>query len=348
MGSIVLEALGSVLEGPKERSIPMSLDDSPHAAFNLTIDPRQLDELQRVDGRHAVRAACFVAIYGISATGAWQLHAQLSTPWLAWLASLPLYLLAAAALHGISLFTHEGVHGALARHPGWNRWWSCLAAWPVLQNFAAYKVLHLRHHRHLGVAGDPDHYPNYSSWTWAVFLAHWLRLLIGYPVYITMIPILGFRQGSPSDRRWIIAESLAVLGLVAGGVALAWRFDGWQLLLHAWVIPMLLINTMVNIRGMSQHTLLEHAADPIRGTRSILTNRITRFFMCNENYHLEHHLFPRVPWYNLDELHRMLRDELRQRGAPFISSYWAFVVEFAIGSWRRRTGVERVPEERPS
>ena len=53
---------------------------------------------------------------------------------------------------------------------------------------------------------------------------------------------------------------------------------------------MLIINSLVNIRGMSPHTFLEHQSDPIRGTRSILTNPVTAFFMCNENYHLEHHL----------------------------------------------------------
>jgi fatty acid desaturase len=75
--------------------------------------------------------------------------------------------------------------------------------------------------------------------------------------------------------------------------------------------------------------------DPIRGTRSILTNRLTAFFMCNENYHLEHHLYPGVPWYNLPALHRELRAELVARGAPFIPSYAAFVRDFVVGSVRR-------------
>ena len=109
----------------------------------------------------------------------------------------------------------------------------------------------------------------------------------------------------------------------------------WAWLLHAWLIPMLIINTLVNVRGMSQHTFLEHYDDPVAGTRSILTNRVTRYFMCNENYHLEHHLFPRVPWYNLSQLHRVLKGQLDARQAPFIRSYFAFVREFAIGSWRR-------------
>jgi len=39
--------------------------------------------------------------------------------------------------------------------------------------------------------------------------------------------------------------------------------------------PMLVINTMVNIRGMSQHTFLEHQSDTNTWHRSILTNPVT-------------------------------------------------------------------------
>jgi fatty acid desaturase len=100
---------------------------------------------------------------------------------------------------------------------------------------------------------------------------------------------------------------------------------------------MVAINTMVNIRGMSQHTLLEEPIHSIRGTRTILTRPLIAYFMCNENYHLEHHLYPRVPWYNLPRLHDALEPRLVEAGAPFISSYTAFLKEFAVKSldlWR--------------
>jgi fatty acid desaturase len=98
---------------------------------------------------------------------------------------------------------------------------------------------------------------------------------------------------------------------------------------------MLIINTFVNIRGMRQHTFLEQPDDPVRGTRSILTNRVTEFFICNENYHLEHHLFPRVPWYNLKQLHGAVGQQLVDRDAPFVHSYVEFVCEFVRKSWSR-------------
>jgi fatty acid desaturase len=272
--------------------------------------------------RHAQRIGTFLFLYLCGAA----LAISHPGPW-----AFPAYLLAAAALHGISLFAHEAVHGTLAPGRFTNRLAGALCAIPVLQNCSAYRVLHLRHHRHLGDDGDPDHYANYTRRGWLIFGMNWARLLIGYPVYITAIPVLGFRQGKIDDRIGIVCELAATLAAAAW----AWNQIPANWLIHGWLIPMVLINTMVNIRGMSQHTLLEHANDEIRGTRSILTTPLVRFFMCNENYHLEHHLHPGVPWYGLPELHQKLEPELRRQGAPYIRSYTQFVREFLDHTWQQ-------------
>ncbi|CAN5866234.1 fatty acid desaturase [soil metagenome] len=293
--------------------------------------------------RHWLRLGCFIVLYVLGAGGAVMAVGRVTETW-QWVLLSPLYLLAAASLHGISLLTHEAVHGTLCRNRLWNGVLGAACAMPVLQNFSAYRVLHLRHHQHLGEDGDPDHYANYTRWTWMVFFMNWLRLLIGYPVYIVAIPILGFRQGNLKERLGIVAET-AITALMVGAVWLSPipAVSIW----HGWLIPMLFINTMVNIRGMSQHTLLEHANDEIQGTRTILTSPVVRFFMCNENYHLEHHLYPGVPWHHLPEVHEALKDELTTRGAPYIPSYTFFVGEFMRHSVNRSPLGRRHPISKP-
>lgn len=302
------------------------------SSHGVVIDAGLHEQLHAESYRSLIRGIVFVTLYLGCGAAIWQLR-DLDLPGIEIvLACLPLYLVAAASLHGISLFTHEAVHGVLSSNHTINRTMGIACALPVLQNYSAYKVLHLRHHKHLGQEGDPDHYDNYSRWTWLVFTMHWVRLIIGYPIYIVMIPILGYRQGRPSERRWIVFEVVLLLLLMAAVIASPLP---WALLLHVWLIPMLIINTLVNIRGMSQHTFLEQPDDPVQGTRSILTNPVTTFFMCNENYHLEHHLFPRVPWYNLKQLHTAIKDQLDDRQAPFVFSYFEFVREFVHKSWAR-------------
>jgi len=281
--------------------------------------------------RHWARLLCFIALY-VLAAAAVVMAADRVSAWWQWLLMLPVYLLAGASLHGVSLFTHEAVHGTLSKNRLWNDLLGAACAIPVLQNCSAYRVLHLRHHQHLGEEGDPDHYANYTRWSWMVFTMNWARLLIGYPVYIVAIPVLGFKHGTAKARAGILAEVAATALLIAAIIAL--KVPGaW--ILHGWLIPMLFINTMVNIRGMSQHTLLEHADDEVRGTRSILTVPLVRYFMCNENYHLEHHLYPGVPWHQLPKVHAALKGELREKGAPYIPSYSSFVREFIRGSLKR-------------
>ncbi|MFT5126433.1 MAG: fatty acid desaturase [Rhodothermales bacterium] len=265
-------------------------------------------------GRHYRRLLSFMLIYGSCGYGAFLVQRVAGwPPAAAWALSLPLYLLAAAALHGISLFAHEAVHQTLAENKTWNRVLGAACAIPVLQNCSAYRVLHLRHHGALGEEGDPDHYANYTRWTWMVFIMNWLRLIIGYPVYITAIPLLGFKNGSGKDRTLIVLEVLAA-GLVIAGV---WMSGiPRDALIHGWLLPMLFINFMVNIRGMSQHTLLVDAADEIKGTRTILTSRLVAYFMCNENYHLEHHLYPAARGIICRKFMRRCRRNFANMGRP--------------------------------
>lgn len=267
------------------------------------------------------RAALFGLIYAAAAIGAVALP---------WYGALPCSVLAAAALHGISLFTHEAVHGVLARRRWLNHLLGALCAWPVLQNFAAYRVLHLRHHAHMGIEGDPDHYENYTGRRWLVYAMHWGRLLAGYPAYLLAIPVLALRQGAARDRLWLSLEVIAA----AGGLTVACLTLPTAWIVHGWLIPMIVINTLVNVRGMSQHTLLADAADPVRGTRTIRGGPMSRFFMCNENFHLEHHLYPGVPWHRLPALHAALEPQLIALGAPLIPTYRSFVADFVGATLR--------------
>jgi fatty acid desaturase len=316
----------------------MSHDE--HAGRRPRLDPSLSGALHAPSAAHYLRIAQFIALYIVGAAGAIWLFAATGGAWWSWLVCAPLYLLAGASLHGVSLFTHEAVHGLLSRRPTWNRLLGALCAWPVLQTCSAYIVLHLKHHKHTGAPGDPDHFKNYTPRSPLVFAMHWGRLLLGYPAYISAIPVLGFIEGDWRDRRWIAVEVACLAGLIVAGVTLVRAgVVPWAWALHGWLLPMLFINTMVNIRGMSQHTLLEHERDVVRGTRTILTNRVTAWFMCNENYHLEHHLYPGVPWHRLPTLHAELEPALRAQGAPFIPSYAAFVADFVRASlWREDAG----------
>jgi fatty acid desaturase len=72
---------------------------------------------------------------------------------------------------------------------------------------------------------------------------------------------------------------------------------------------MTVYQVILRIRGVLEHAAVPDRADPLRNARTILTkNPVARFFLNPHHvaYHLEHHLYPAVPHYNLPRLHRAL------------------------------------------
>ena len=74
--------------------------------------------------------------------------------------------------------------------------------------------------------------------------------------------------------------------------------------------------------GVTQHgTLAEDVLDHRLNTRTIYMNPVFRFMYLNMNYHLEHHMFPMVPYYSLPALHEIIKDDCPE---PYPSTWAAY------------------------
>lgn len=63
--------------------------------------------------------------------------------------------------------------------------------------------------------------------------------------------------------------------------------------------------------GVTQHAgLAEDVVDHRLNTRTVRMNVVHRFLYLNMNYHLEHHIFPNVPYDALPQLHALVKDQL--------------------------------------
>jgi fatty acid desaturase len=229
--------------------------------------------------------------------------------------------LAAVGLNAFVLLLHEGMHHTLFERPFWNRWVSVLLGATVLMSFSAYQVMHLRHHTYLGDPRDPDDYHNYSAKRGLVWLMHFFRLLSGAFLYLLLIPFLSLRHGSPVARRRVLVEYsfIALLYLIIALTVPA------TVIVHGWLIPVVLVGFMTNVRGFTQHGITD-AADPFLASRTIRANPVVAFCLLNENFHLEHHLFPEVPSHHLRELHELIWPRLPR--AVTGRSYLGFLARF--------------------
>ena len=78
-------------------------------------------------------------------------------------------------------------------------------------------------------------------------------------------------------------------------------FIGLPVIYGSWLMP---------IYGLTQHTgLAEDVLDHRLNCRTVEMNFINRFFYWNMNYHIEHHMFPLVPYHALPELHKLMKDD---------------------------------------
>jgi fatty acid desaturase len=63
--------------------------------------------------------------------------------------------------------------------------------------------------------------------------------------------------------------------------------------------------------GLLQHGgLAENVTDHRLNSRTVLMNPISRFIYWNMNYHVEHHMFPMVPYHALPKLHELIKHDL--------------------------------------
>ena len=91
-------------------------------------------------------------------------------------------------------------------------------------------------------------------------------------------------------------------------------------LLWYWLLPMNVAMVLSNVRANAER-VGTGADGAMLTSRTVISNRLVSLLMCNLNYHLEHHLYPGVPWYNLPRLHKLLRPAYAEAGAHIERSY---------------------------
>jgi fatty acid desaturase len=65
--------------------------------------------------------------------------------------------------------------------------------------------------------------------------------------------------------------------------------------------------------GLTQHLgLNEDVLDHRLNSRTVYMNPINRFIYWNMNYHVEHHMFPMIPYHSLPALHEEMKHDCPQ------------------------------------
>ena len=93
-------------------------------------------------------------------------------------------------------------------------------------------------------------------------------------------------------------------------IAVSIIYQTWLPMLYI-VLPNLYGKTLILLFGLTQHSgLNEDIKDHRYSTRTVYLNPIFSFLYWQMEYHIEHHMFPSVPSYNLPKLHAMIKNQM--------------------------------------
>lgn len=237
--------------------------------------------------------------------------------------------------HALMVITHEGIHKRLSRTLWINDWLARVAAaFPVFISLVKWRFIHLYHHQYTHTADDPDRaiYARYPLGS-KKFFRLLLRDLCGLNVIATLkyfidIPLMtkDFNRRFLGEIREVQYRQIADMRafalfwvvILAGG---SYWGGGKALLLFTfyWLIPYCtLTQVFFRIRGAIEHGNVLDPQNPYQQTRTYLVPPLLAIFFAPKqvNYHLEHHLYPSIPFYNLPKLHSLLQQAVypQERG----------------------------------
>tara|TARA_Y100000031_G_C8218831_1_gene384816 strand:- start:1004 stop:1525 length:522 start_codon:yes stop_codon:yes gene_type:complete len=97
---------------------------------------------------------------------------------------------------------------------------------------------------------------------------------------------------------WILIFTVAII------------YQSWLPIIYI-ILPTFYGNTLFELFGLTQHAgLSNNIKDHRISTRTVILNPIFSFLYWHMEYHIEHHMFPLIPSYNLKKLHHLIKDDL--------------------------------------
>jgi len=241
----------------------------------------------------------------------------------AFLASGTWWAVPAFAIYGVLYAStsdarwHEMGHGTAFKTDWMNNVVYELASFMVLRNATVWRWSHTRHHSDTIIVGrDPEIAVPRPPDLVAVFGA--FINLKAFPKYIrtTLTHVTG--RLTPEELTYIpefehgkvILRARIYAAIYASVIVLAIYMRSPLPLLYIG-LPNIYGAWLMVIYGLTQHAgLAENVLDHRLNCRTVYMNPLNRFFYLNMNYHVEHHMFPLVPYYNLPKLHEIVKPDM--------------------------------------
>ncbi len=238
---------------------------------------------------------------------------------------------------------HESGHGTAFKTDWFNDVLYEIASFMVMRESTAWRWSHTRHHSDTIVVGrDPEiavqRPPNIASLVSNFFA---LRVIPKYFRHVLRHSMGGITPDEKtfipeSEYENVILRARIYLLIYASVIGLAiWQrsllplmFIGLPTLYGSWLMP---------IYGYTQHAgLAENVLDHRLNCRTVYMNIVNRFLYWNMNYHVEHHMFPLVPYHNLPKLHEAVKPDMPSAYKGLWHA-WKEIIPAVLRQWKDPT-----------
>ena len=238
---------------------------------------------------------------------------------------------------------HESGHGTAFKTPWLNDALYQLASFMSFKEPTFWRWSHARHHTDTIIVGRDRE-------IMAMRPPDVLRLVLNVAgvrdVMDTVVSVCRHALGRVTDeeatfipateRRRVVREARAWVAIYIGVVATAVALGSWLPLMLVG-LPMIYGSWLAHLFGITQHSgLAENVLDHRLNSRTVYMNPVFRFIYWNMNYHVEHHMFPMVPYHALPALHAELIHDMPVPYASLIAAYR----EILPTLWRQRRDPE--------
>ena len=222
-------------------------------------------------------------------------------------------------------FMHEAVHGLISKNRRLDNFLGVVSGTLCLLSYESWKQAHIEHHRWSGnldkdpVMGMVKTFPNFPKPLRDI-------LTLGWKCWV---PTLSFLQHSVfwsitlkhlMKKQKTFTQILSVVLPVAFWVCLI-SLTPSEVILSLLLPAVILYLIVTEVINAPHHLNLPYfhgetkipVWDQFKTARTcIYPSWMARFLVLNFNYHIEHHMYPYVPWYHLDKIHKALRPELKE------------------------------------
>tara|TARA_B100000214_G_scaffold370069_1_gene344123 strand:- start:848 stop:1888 length:1041 start_codon:yes stop_codon:yes gene_type:complete len=246
-------------------------------------------------GNWNVTVFLFISGYLLAALSVWQWYEK---NW-----PLPvLVALAFLALHMEGTVIHDACHNAA--HP--NRWINQAmghgAAILLGFSFPVFTRVHLEHHKYVNdPKNDPDHIVSTFGPVWLIAPRFF------YHEYFFFERKLWRRF---ELLQWGIERSLFI-SIVLAGI----KFDFMNVIYNLWFGPALMVGVTLGIF----FDYLPHRPFNSRNrwkNARVYPGKTMNWLIMGQNYHLIHHLWPSIPWFEYKPAYEVTKNLLDSKGSP--------------------------------